>query len=72
MYWERVQEAKKKGVGHMAFVNLLDNIAINLMMQQNNNLLIWSDSINILRDGYDTTRLVPGVWFQLDLAGYKA
>jgi hypothetical protein len=71
MYWERVQEAKKNGIGHMAFVNLLDNIAINLMMQQNNNLLIWSDSINILRDGYDTTRLVPGVWFQLDLAGYK-
>lgn len=71
MYWEKVKEAKLKGMGHMAFVNLLDNIAINLMMQQNNTLMIWSDEINRITDGYDTTRLVPGVWFQLDLAGYK-
>lgn len=71
MYFERLQEEKAKGNGEAAFVNLLDSIAINMMQKQNNDLMIWSDQINILRDGYDTTRLVPGVWFQLDLAGYK-
>lgn len=71
MYWERIQEAKTKGAGEAAFVNLLDSISINMMQKQNNDLMIWSDMINELRDGYDTTRLVPGVWFQLDLAGYK-
>ncbi len=71
MYWERIQEAKSKGAGEAAFVNLLDSISINMMQKQNNDLMIWSDMINELRDGYDTTRLVPGVWFQLDLAGYK-
>ena len=71
MYFERLQEEKSKGNGEAAFVNLLDSIAINMMQKQNNDLMIWSDQINILRDGYDTTRLVPGVWFQLDLAGYK-
>lgn len=70
-YWEQLQAAKTSGVGEAAFVNLLDAISINLMQGQNNNLMIWSDSINILRDGYDTTRLIPGVWFQLDMAGYK-
>jgi hypothetical protein len=71
MYFERLQEEKARGNGEAAFVNLLDSIAINLMQKQNNDLMIWSDQINILRDGYDTTRLVPGVWFQLDMAGYK-
>jgi len=71
LYFERLQEEKARGNGEAAFVNLLDSIAINLMQKQNNDLLIWSDQINILRDGYDTTRLVPGVWFQLDMAGYK-
>jgi hypothetical protein len=42
-----------------------------MIQKQNNDLMVWSDQINIIRDGYDTTRLVPGVWFQLDLAGYK-
>lgn len=70
-YFERIQQEKAKGNGEAAFVNLLDSIAINLMQKQNNDLMIWSDQVNILRDGYDTTRLVPGVWFQLDLAGYK-
>lgn len=70
-YWERLAQAKEKGVGEAAFVNLLDSIAITMMQKQNNDLLIWSDQINLLRDGYDTTRLVPGVWFQLDMAGYK-
>jgi hypothetical protein len=41
------------------------------MQKQNNDLMIWSDQINYLRDGYDTKRLAPGVWFQLDMAGYK-
>jgi hypothetical protein len=64
-------EEKVKGNGEAAMVNLLDSVAINLMQKQNNDLMIWSDQIDILRDGYDTQRLVPGVWFQLDLAGYK-
>jgi hypothetical protein len=70
-YWDRLQEEKAKGNGEAAFVNLLDSIAINMLLKQNNDLMIWSDQVNLLRDGYDTTRLVPGVWFQLDLAGYK-
>lgn len=71
MYMERLQTEKAKGNGEAAMVNLLDSISISLMQKQNNNLMIWSDQINILRDGYDTTRLVPGIWFQLDMAGYK-
>ncbi len=70
-YFERLQSEKAKGNGEGAFVNMLDSISVNLMQKQNNDLMIWSDQINLLRDGYDTTRLVPGVWFQLDLAGYK-
>lgn len=70
-YWEQIQEAKSKGAGESAFVNLLDSIAITMLQKQNNDLMIWSDQINLLRDGYDTTRLVPGIWFQLDMAGYK-
>ena len=71
MYFERLQEEKVKGNGEAAMVNLLDSIAINMMQKQNNDLMIWADGSDILRDGYDTTRLVPGVWFQLDMAGYK-
>ncbi len=71
LYFERLQEEKAKGNGEAAMVNLLDSVAINLMQKQNNDLMIWSDQIDIIRDGYDTQRLVPGVWFQLDLAGYK-
>jgi hypothetical protein len=70
-YFERLQEEKGKGNGEGALVNLLDSMAINMIQKQNNDLMIWSDQVNILRDGYDTTRLVPGVWFQLDMAGYK-
>lgn len=70
-YWEKISEAKSRGAGEAAFVNLLDAISINMMQKQNNDLMIWSDQINEVRDGYDTMRLVPGVWFQLDLAGYK-
>lgn len=70
-YFERLREEKAKGNGEAAMVNLLDSIAINMIQKQNNDLMIWSDQVNILRDGYDTTRLVPGVWFQLDMAGYK-
>ncbi len=71
MYFERLMEEKVKGNGEAAMVNLLDSVAINMMQKQNNDLMIWSDQIDILRDGYDTQRLVPGVWFQLDMAGYK-
>lgn len=70
-YWQQISEAKARGAGEAAFVNLLDAISINMMQKQNNDLMIWSDQINEVRDGYDTMRLVPGVWFQLDLAGYK-
>lgn len=70
-YWQKFNEAKAKGVGEAAMVNMLDAISINLMQKQNNELMVWSDEVNQIRDGYDTTRLVPGVWFQLDLAGYK-
>lgn len=70
-WWERFNQAKAQGIGEAAMVNMLDAISINLMMKQNNELMIWSDEVNILRDAYDTTRLVPGVWFQLDMAGYK-
>lgn len=71
LYFERLQEEKVKGNGEAAMVNLLDSVAINMMQSQNNNIMIWSDQIDMLRDGYDTQRLVPGVWFQLDMAGYK-
>lgn len=70
-YAQRLAEEKTKGNGEAAMVNLLDSLAVTMLQSQNNNLIIWSDQANILRDGYDTTRLVPGVWFQLDLAGYK-
>lgn len=71
LYFQRLMEEKAKGNGEAAMVNLLDSVAINMMQSQNNNLMIWGDQIDIIRDGYDTQRLVPGVWFQLDMAGYK-
>lgn len=71
LYFERLQQEKIKGNGEAAMVNLLDSVAINMMQKQNNDIMIWSDQIDILRDGYDTQRLVPGVWFQLDMAGCK-
>lgn len=70
-YMQQIQDARVKGLGHSAMVSFLDNISINLMLQQNNNLGIWGPAINSLTDGYDSTRLAPGVWFQLDMAGYK-
>lgn len=71
LYFERLQQEKIKGNGEIAMVNLLDSVAINMMQAQNNDIMVWSDGIDIIRDGYDTQRLVPGVWFQLDMAGYK-
>lgn len=70
-YFEKIKEAKASGNGEMAFINLLDSVAVNLMLKQNNDLLIWSDTVDSIVDGYDSRRLVPGVWFQLDQAGYK-
>jgi hypothetical protein len=66
-----VGQEKAKGNGEAAFVNLLDSVAIGMIQQQQNELFMWSDSIDILVDGYDSTRLIPGIWFQLDMAGYK-
>lgn len=71
LYFERLQEEKAKGNGEAAFVNLLDSVAINMMQAQNNDIMVWSPAIDLFRDGYDTQRLCPGVWFQLDMAGYK-
>lgn len=68
---QQVAAQKAAGNGEAAMVNLLDSIAITMLQRQNNDLMVWSDQIDILRDGYDTMRLVPGVWFQMDLAGYK-
>lgn len=70
-YFEKLKAAKASGNGEMAFINLLDSIAVNLMLKQNNELIVWSDQVESITDGYDSTRLVPGVWFQLDQAGYK-
>jgi hypothetical protein len=70
-YMQQIQDSRVKGLGHSAMVSFLDNVAINLMLQQNNNLGIWGPAANSLVDGYDSTRLAPGVWFQLDQAGYK-
>lgn len=70
-YMQQIQDARVKGLGHSAMVSFLDNVAINIMLNQNNNLGIWGPAINSLTDGYDSTRLAPGVWFQLDQAGYK-
>ncbi len=71
LYFERLQQEVQKGNGEIAMINLLDSIAVNMLLKQNNDIIIWSDQVNQLRDGYDTTRLIPGVWFQLDQAGYK-
>lgn len=71
LYFERLQEQKIQGNGEAAMVNLLDSISINMMQKQNNDIMIWSDQVDIIRDGYDTMRMIPGVWFQLDMAGYK-
>lgn len=68
---KQVTAALQNGTGEAAMVNLLDSIAITMIQKQNNELMVWSDQIDLLRDGYDTMRLVPGVWFQMDLAGYK-
>lgn len=67
----RLDEEKAKGNGEAAFVNMLDNICIQNLLQQQNELYMWSDSVDIITDGYDSSRLVPGIWFQLDMAGYK-
>jgi hypothetical protein len=70
-WFERIQDERAKGNGELMMINLLDSIAINLMQKQNNEVMVWSDGINQIVDGYDTQRLIPGIWFQLDYAGYK-
>lgn len=70
-YYDKVMTERNAGNGEMIMTNLLDSIAVQLLVQQNNTQMIWGSEVSILRDGYDTTRMVPGVWFQLDLAGYK-
>lgn len=70
-FFERIQEEKAKGNGEAAFINFLDAVAVDFLQTQNNNLMIWSDQVDSIVDGYDSRRLVPGVWFQLDMAGYK-
>jgi hypothetical protein len=70
-YFERLMSEKSKGNGEAAMVNLLDAVAINILQSQNNNIMIWSEGVDYLKDGYDTMRLIPGIWFQLDQSGYK-
>lgn len=57
--------------GEKAFVNFLDTVAINMLQKQNNQHMLFGTGVDSYVDGYDTSRLAPGVWFQLDDAGYK-
>lgn len=70
-YSPLIKEAQAKGLGSKTMITFFDSLAITMMLQQNNTLMIWGPGMNYLRDGYDTTRLAPGMWFQLDRSGYK-
>ena len=62
LYFERLQQEVQKGNGEIAMINLLDSIAVNMLLKQNNDVIIWSDQVNQLRDGYDTisySRIIP-------------
>jgi hypothetical protein len=70
-YMPLIEETQKQGMGAKTMISFFDSIAVDMMLSQNNTLMIWGPGINQLKDGYDTTRLVPGMWFQLDKSGYK-
>lgn len=70
-YGADLDQAVVKGLGRKSFISFLDAVAVEMLMKQNYNLMLWGPGVNTLRDGYDTSRLIPGVWFQLDQSGYK-
>ena len=70
-YGADLEKAVTQGVGRKSFISFLDAVAVEMLMKQNYNIMLWSPGINQLRDGYDTRRMIPGIWFQLDGAGYK-
>jgi hypothetical protein len=70
-YMPLIEQAQAKGQGARTMINFFDSLAVTMMLQQNNQLMIWGAGVNQLRDGYDTMRLAPGMWFQLDRSGYK-
>lgn len=70
-YMPLLETAQKQGQGAKMMINWFDSLAVTMMLQQNNQLMIWGPGVNYLRDGYDTMRLAPGMWFQLDKSGYK-
>lgn len=70
-YLPLIEEKQTAGLGSKLMINWFDALAVTMMLQQNNQLMIWGPGINYLRDGYDTMRLAPGMWFQLDKSGYK-
>lgn len=70
-YMPLLQEKQQAGMGSKTMINWFDSLAITMMLQQNNQLMIWGPGMNYMRDGYDTMRLAPGMWFQLDRSGYK-
>lgn len=70
-YKPLIEQAQKRGEGAKTMINFFDSIAVTMMLSQNNQLMIWGPGVNYLRDGYDTMRLAPGMWFQLDKSGYK-
>lgn len=71
-YGKDLESAVTQGVGRKSFISFLDAVAVEMLMKQNYNLMLWGPGIGMLRDGYDTSRLIPGVWFQLDQSGYKS
>ncbi len=71
-YSKQIEQAVQSGVGRKSFISFLDAIAVQMLNKQQYNLMLWGPGINQIKDGYDTTRMIPGVWFQLDQAGYKS
>lgn len=71
-YGAALSESMRAGLGRKSFISFLDALAVEMLMKQNYNMMLWSPGIDMFRDGYDTKRLIPGVWFQLDQAGYKS
>jgi hypothetical protein len=71
-YSKQLEQAVQQGVGRKSFISFLDAVAVQMLNKQQYNLMLWGPGINQIRDGYDTKRMIPGVWFQLDQAGYKS
>jgi hypothetical protein len=70
-YKPLMQEAQAKGMGAKTMISFFDSLCVQMMLNQNNTQMVWGPGINYIKDGYDTKRMAPGMWFQLDRAGYK-